>query len=393
MYLYRYSIQKSHFSTLRSQHIDDTTLLPIPAHEPSSTSFARCINDIAGIMPQAHDALTSATTLYTKYEQVLHHDAKMKALERDGIPSFLSLNEPLRPEWPRWIPWARRSLKLCIAHKTIMIHRSFLGKAFTDPTFEHTRKTCMEASRTILIGAADALEKFEGPMLWIDQAFMVAAGITLSLDIFHRSPTDPVCGEHRRHVEAAIVMLSRFEYSMIAVRGVRLLSSLLAEQARLSAEKSMANYKKRTRDESALTPDSPRTPNFTQAGNGTSFVSNLKRAKFDVPKFLENFVGPDNSFSASLRSSSKDTAFTDSYENMPSTAVPNHDLVLGNGQLGNLLIQQQSPLPMPTSNAVQNGFDMGASIDYGPDAFEQIFPPHAGISNSFLFEDLLNFEV
>ena len=402
-----YTIQRSHFSTSRPQHIDDRTLLPVPAHEPSSTSFARCINDIAWVLPQAHDALTSASTLYTKYEQVLHHDAKMKALEREGMPSFFAMTESIRPEWPEWIPWARRSLALCFAHKTIMVHRSFLGKSLTDPTFEHTRKACMEASKTILKEARQPLDTGEGPMLWIDQAFMVAAGITLSLDIFHRKNDDPEYEEHRKHVETTIKMLSRFENSMIAVRGVRLLTSLLAEQARLSAQRDIENYRKRTRDdESSTTPSgSAATPNFLPPNDG-SFSSTAKRQKFDVPKFLENFVGSDNSFSQSLRSSFRGgdsgTPFGNTNEALPASMNGNGDMVLGNGRLGNVLMQQPNLDKLPsindmtagTQSSIQNGMDaLGLPIEYGYEAFEQIFPPQGGISNSFLFEDLLNFEV
>jgi hypothetical protein len=31
--------------------------------------------------------------------------------------------------------------------------------------------------------------------------------------------------------------------------------------------------------------------------------------------------------------------------------------------------------------------------DLGYETFEQLFPPHTGISNNFLFEDLLNFDI
>lgn len=391
-----YTIQRSHYSTTKPQHIDDQTLLPVPAHEPSPTSFTRCLNDIAAIMPQTLDALTNASTLYTKYEQVLHYDSKMRGLGADGTPSFFSAAEPFRSEWPHWIPWARRSLALCLAHKTIMIHRSFLGKSLTDSTFDHTRKTCMDASRTI-VREASGQDDYDGPRLWIDQAFMVAAGITLSLDIFHRKPNDPESQDNRKHVEQAIDMLSKFGNSMIAVRGVRLLTSLLAEQARLTAEKSMDTYKKRGREEDnqpcVTTPMS--NFNFIQGGSdGSSFTNALKRQKFDVPKFLESFVGGGK----------HNYTGGDDVVTMPSSVNGNGDLVLGNGKLGNVLMQQPQQNQLPPLSSVSSppmagpaSMDPTGSMhmppDYGYEAFEQIFPPHAGISNSFLFEDLLNFEL
>lgn len=403
-----YSIQKTQYSTIRPQHIDDRTLLPIPAHEPGAASFAKCIHEIASIMPQAHDALCAASTMYTKYEQVLYYDAKMKALATDGIPTFFHTGESIAPNWPQWLPWGRRELKMCFAHKTIMVHRSFLGKSLTDPTFEATRKTCMEAAKTILREARQPSDASSQPMLWIDQAFMVAAGITMSLDIFHRKASEPEYAEHRKFVENAVSMLSKYEHSMIAIRGVRLLTSLLAEEARLTAAKSIDNYKrKRTReDENGTSPESSvNTPSFAQVSDG-SFTNAMKRPKFDVPKFLESFVGSGNSFSQSLRTSSHPEANNFAAvqgDVMPATLNNNGDMVLGNGRLGNVLMQQPGgpevippvdPVMTNTQNTLQNASGvLGLPIDYGYEAFEQIFPPHAGISNSFLFEDLLNFEL
>lgn len=241
-------------------------------------------------------------------------------------------------------------------------------------------------------------------MLWIDQAFMVAAGITLSLDIFHRQTTEPEFEDHRKHVELTINLLGKFEHSMIAIRGVRLLTSLLAEQARLCAEKSMENYKKRMRDEGSGDGDdrSVSTPGFVQVADG-SFSNAMKRQKFDVPKFLENFVGSDNNFSSSLKSTFRGGGHSEpGMEQLPTGSTGNGEIVLGNGRLGNVLMQQQSPERLPPlspptpnpSNMMQNGMDaLGLPMEYGYDAFEQIFPPHAGMSNSFLFEDLLNFEL
>jgi hypothetical protein len=64
------------------------------------------------------------------------------------------------------------------------------------------------------------------PILWIEQAFTVAAGIIFSLDAFHRGPNEKEFEEHKKHVSEAIAYLRRFEYSKIALRGVKLLSSL-----------------------------------------------------------------------------------------------------------------------------------------------------------------------
>ena len=56
---------------------------------------------------------------------------------------------------------------------------------------------------------------------------MVGASITLCLDIPHRPKAEPEFAEHMKFVDQAVALLSKYDDSTLAVRGVRLLSSLL----------------------------------------------------------------------------------------------------------------------------------------------------------------------
>ena len=58
---------------------------------------------------------------------------------------------------------------------------------------------------------------------------MVGAGITLCLDILHRSEAEPEFAELRKLVDRAVFLLGRYDDSTLALRGIRLLSSLLKE--------------------------------------------------------------------------------------------------------------------------------------------------------------------
>jgi Fungal Zn(2)-Cys(6) binuclear cluster domain len=338
-----YSINRPQFSTIKPANCDEETLEALPEDIPTNTSFANYLYEIAALMPQIHDATVGSNTLYTKYQHVLDFDAKMRALATDGMPHFFSMREGLEASWPTFVPWARRSLTICFAHKIIMIHRSFLGRSFTNHAFAFTRRTCIAAAKTILKEAKQAYDE-EGPLLWIDQAFMVAAGITLSLDIFHRNEQEQEFEEHRKLVQNTIRMLGKFDNSMIAVRGMRLLSSLLTEQARLAADQALDQHRKRSLA-------------------GGSHEPNAKRQKFDIPKFVENFYS-DDSFTQSLKGMPK--AATDSDVNQVATT--------------------QEP---STDPAIDNSIP----ADFGYETFAELFPPQTGISNAFLFEDLLNFDL
>lgn len=329
-----YSINRLHFTSAKPTNIDESTLQSYPPEIPMGVSFSNFLYEIAKLLPQMHDSVLGANTLYTKYEKVLEWDANLRQLVTAQCPKFLNAMEPLEPQWPAWVPWARRSTSLCFYHKIIMIHRPFLGKSFTEPTFSFSRRACLSASKSILKEAKQAYDE-EGPTLWIDQAFMVAAGITLALDIFHRKEGEPELEEHRRLVETTINMLGKYDDSMIGLRGCRLLASLLAEQAKLCANNQLENMRKHA---------------IEGVDQGAE-----KRQKFDVPRFVEQFVG-GASFTSGLKT---------------------------NGQA-----------PPPAQNeATTTSIDPVDDGTYTYERFEQLFPPQAGISNNFLFEDLLNFDI
>ncbi|CAN9343005.1 unnamed protein product [Alternaria alternata] len=162
-----YSLNPRFFKTSKPLNCNDEDMVPLPLSTPTQASYCNYRYDIAALMPQLLDAMTGCNTLFTKYEQVLRYDEKMR--------------------------------KLATA----------------------------SASKTILKEALSGND--QGPTLWIEQAFSVAAGIILSLDAFHRSAIEREFEEHKKLVEDAISYLRTFEDSKIASRGVQLLSGLQRE--------------------------------------------------------------------------------------------------------------------------------------------------------------------
>ena len=202
---------------------------PLPDSEPTIAGYSRFLSTIASIMPRLQDGLLACNTAYTRYQQVLAWDAHMRTLATADRPAFLGQQVPLQPHWPTWISWARRALAISSGHKIIMIHRSCLSESFTNPAFAFTRQTCIAASKTI-IKEYRAVVCEEGPVLWVHQAFSVAASIILILDVLHRRPGEErQHAEHERLVEEVVAILRQFPHSMIAVRGIRLLRALLDE--------------------------------------------------------------------------------------------------------------------------------------------------------------------
>ena len=222
-----YLINPLYSTSAPATHCHDHDLTALPVQVPTITSYCRFLYDIASIMPQLQDDMMSCKTPYTRYEQVLKWDACLRSLATQERPAFLN-NVPLDPSWPAWVPWARRALAISSSHKIIMIHRSFLSDSFTNNAFAFTRRTCLAASKTIIkeyrLVAAES-----GPVLWIHQAFAVAAAIILSLDILHQSGVVQINAEHLQLIETVVQLLRSCRNSMIALRGIKLLEALLIE--------------------------------------------------------------------------------------------------------------------------------------------------------------------
>lgn len=242
-----YLINPVYSTSKPALHCHDHDLTALPLHIPTITSYCRFLYDIAAIMPQLQDGLMSCNTAYTRYEQVLKWDARLRSLAIQERPAFLS-NVALDPSWPPWIPWARRALAISSSHKIIMIHRSFLSDSFTNSAFAFTRRTCLAASKTIIKEYKLVVQE-NGPVLWIHQAFAVAAAIILSLDILHRNRESHKYAEHQELVKNVVTILRSCRNSMIAARGIKLLEALLTE---ISTSGTLTQGTKRNRDGSTI---------------------------------------------------------------------------------------------------------------------------------------------
>lgn len=229
-----HSINLGHFTTSKPSSRNHLTMDPIPATFPTYISYGNYLFEIARLIVGHHEAMLQSTTQFTKYERVLEYDQRMRTLATKGMPRYFHVVEPIDPSWPEWVIWARRSLTICFAHKIFMIHRAFIRESFVNPAYSMTRMTCLAAAKTIL-NEAKQTRDFDGPIIWIDKAFCVVAGIILCLDLFHRPQSDNESGTHKALVSECIELLQRYDTSTIATRGANLLSVLLTEREKVTS--------------------------------------------------------------------------------------------------------------------------------------------------------------
>lgn len=229
-----FSIHPLHFTTPRPyRHDGDSTEM---AEDEALVNYTNHILDIAAVMVDFHMATTASPDTEAKYEQVLKHDAKLRRLGSEPIcPSSTNIT---------WLPWARRVAHVVHAHKTIILHRHFLGRSFKDPAFAYTRWASIEASKVIVRKVEQSFADPERPSIWNDQAHLTGAGVTLCLDFMHRNESEPEHAEHRRLVDKVMAMLTSCKNSVLASRGHRLLSSMLREGIKDSKEKNIPDDRK-----------------------------------------------------------------------------------------------------------------------------------------------------
>lgn len=159
----------------------------------------------------------------------------------------------------------------------------------------------------------------------LNQAFCIAAAITLSVDAIHRHSHELELEVHRKLVQGCIDRLCEYHNSPLAERGVRLLGVLL------------------------LISDPTRE---------TNTILQEPRPQFDVLKILAYaYRGPSN-----------DTLHLDAFlsPNCPDSARSGDDV-------GN---EMRTDYHVYTADLVEN-------------SVPELFPAQSGFSNAFIFEELL----
>lgn len=191
-------------------------------HPEAEVDYANHFIDMATILLESHTSTAACIDPALSYEQILKYDARLRELGAKGFNT--------RDTSQTWIPWAKSIERCAVGHKLIILHRSFLIRSFRDPSFSYTRWASIEGSKTIIKGCKEAFADPNRPTIFVEQAWIISAGITLCLDIMHRHEGETEYPEHFRLVEQAIACLDQCEDSVLASRGRRLLLGMLKER-------------------------------------------------------------------------------------------------------------------------------------------------------------------
>ena len=215
------------FTTSRPQNLDEETMTPVDETVPNYAPAGLYVFDYATLLLRFHRAMAEAGAEddHTRYAIVLKFDGELRTMAADKAPICFKPQFSSGPNVPKWVSWARRMHEASITHKFIMLHQSFLTKSLKNARYTYSRWACITASKKII--DAYTTRDPEEPQWWIEQAFLITAGICLMLDLFHRpEKEDKEALEYVARVQKAISFLQQFFTSSIATHGVRLLLSL-----------------------------------------------------------------------------------------------------------------------------------------------------------------------
>ncbi|CAI6336840.1 unnamed protein product [Periconia digitata] len=233
-----YNVQRRHYTSILPRPFEKETWAPVKDdNSPVDTMVTVFLHQVAYELSHYLDEMLDAPDISAKYNVVLKYDAIIRSIHLDKMPKFLRRSTPYDPAWDKWpwVFWARRSYEASAAHKVIMVHQSFLGKSFKDSRYTYSRWACLSSSKAIV----DAMETRypEEPQWWIEQAFVVTAGLVLGLDLIHHrsssgGATSVEARETRSYMDRAIATLETWPTSSVASHGVRLLTSFIDEHAK-----------------------------------------------------------------------------------------------------------------------------------------------------------------
>ncbi|KAF7718611.1 Fungal Zn(2)-Cys(6) binuclear cluster domain-containing protein [Penicillium ucsense] len=230
-----YSISPLQYSTGRPLNADEQTLTELPTNVPTISTYVRVLVELAALMPGLSDGLgpmNKRKSRREQYQHILQVDQKMRAVVK-GIPSFLLRPDKAKEAKIPWLSIVRRSLAITAAEKIIMIHRPFLFRSFHDPTYGHTRRTCIAAAMTIL-REHESIANEEDLSIWTHTAFAITAAVILCFEVNATvdNPSDGKIEMYRDAVLSARERLASRNHDILAQRGVALIDAILiAEEA------------------------------------------------------------------------------------------------------------------------------------------------------------------
>ncbi|GAA5821341.1 hypothetical protein JCM3770_006255 [Rhodotorula araucariae] len=231
-----YAVSPTHFTTPLPLNCTDADLssgliINRSQDEPTPASKTILLYRVADCLRRFFEHIHSSQQL--DYAYCIEADRALRSIILDG-PAFLKAEPAASVEgYPEWTAWFRSYWVISISHKLLVVHRMFVAPAgqAQDERQLYSRRVTIEAARSVIQQLARS-PRASTQSYWTLPYHTMSAATTIMLDIF-QSPADPDVPHKRLEVQHALHELQQLAPgSHIAQRGVALLGTLLAEEAR-----------------------------------------------------------------------------------------------------------------------------------------------------------------
>ncbi|KAL7421260.1 hypothetical protein Q5752_004145 [Cryptotrichosporon argae] len=208
------------------EDMKDDYVVVRPLSQPTVVSHMLCAGRRSKIFRKLLDTFSHSPSQTAQYAAAVNAAATLRANLRDFAPLQNPFpDDSLGPgddpcEWTRH---ARYIWGMLQPSGTILVYRSFLGRAYVDRRYDDVRQKCLAAAREIL-----ALRKASVPPMfarsWFIASYTVLAGVVLATELAHGRPAPALAAQLRDEIAFSINSLRDCgPSSLVAQRGTMLL--------------------------------------------------------------------------------------------------------------------------------------------------------------------------
>ncbi|GAA5988352.1 hypothetical protein JCM10908_002178 [Rhodotorula pacifica] len=303
-----YSVSPAHFTTplplnCTDEDLSSGHLIDRPPDEPTVASKTILLFKVSDCLRRFFENVRDEAS----YVHCLEADRALRSIILDG-PMYLKADMSGLEGSPPWTSMFRSYWVISISHKLLVVHRMFSAPNTGNEPHAYSRRVVIEAARSIIQQLARSAKPVT-QTYWTIPWHTMSAATTIMLDIF-QSPTDPDVPNKRAEVEQALEILQQLAPgSHIAARGVRLLSTLLGEEAKHRAALAMS-----PRPSTASSP--------AHEENGFGHVAKRARTSVAGRGDAAKAPGPSPSLTAERAPFFQPTLKTPSASSSPTLALP-----------------------------------------------------------------------
>ncbi|WWC96571.1 hypothetical protein V866_003439 [Kwoniella sp. B9012] len=250
------SINQAQFNTPPPLHCIDSQLglgtqqAVVPLDVPTTDSHVSQLYKVALQVNKAYSETDHLSPI--QYDNLLEIDHDMQNIRAEAPAWMRDENYPLSPDMPAWVDWQRKAYLLSAAHKVIVLHRPYLGRAIRgDLRYARSRETCLEHAKLILgIFKRCSMPQFRAT--WTVLVHAVAASLVIILDAAQQ--TETVVSEGIEMVRETLqILLGMKDVSMIAQKGALVLAALIDRSAQLASTQAGLTGNKNRKDRTGFT--------------------------------------------------------------------------------------------------------------------------------------------